>query len=320
MTTSYLVTGGAGFIGSHLVESLLTAGCSVKVFDDFSTGFESNLTELPKSLLEKLEIIRGDIRDAQGLGAAMQGVAGVFHLAALVSVPLSIKKPDLSFEINSRGTQFVLDEARKSGIKRVVMASSAAVYGDNQNLPLREEELTMPLSPYGLDKLFGEQIARLYSELYQMNITCLRFFNVFGPRQPPDSSYSGVVSIFAQKAAAREVPSIYGDGEQTRDFVFVKDVANSLVLSMQSDMTGFHLYNVGEGKEITVKGLWQLLREISMFSDDANYLPERIGDIKCSLADISRIKSDLGFNPSGEFKNNLRETYSWLQLKKSLIL
>lgn len=313
MNNSYLVTGGAGFIGSHLVENLLAEGCHVKVFDNFSTGFESNLTEPLNSLPEKLEIIRGDIRDAQGLHAAMRGVSGVFHLAALVSVPLSIEKPDLSFDINSHGTQLVLDVARKNKINRIVMTSSAAVYGANQNLPLREQELSMPLSPYGLDKSFGEQLGRLYAGLYQMNVTCLRFFNVFGPRQPPDSPYSGVVSIFAKKAATNQSPVIYGDGEQTRDFVFVRDVANALRLSMQSSLAGFHLYNVGSGKEITVEDLWSLFREISLFSSEAVHLPERVGDIKRSLADISKIKSDLGFNPHEEFKSDLQETYSWLQ-------
>lgn len=316
-TEKYLVTGGAGFIGSHLVEALLMTGCHVTVFDNFTTGLESNLTELRQSLRERLAIIRGDIRDAQSLGDAMQGIDGVFHLAALVSVPLSIEKPDLSFDINSRGTQLVLDEAKKSGIRRVVIASSAAVYGDNQNLPLKEDELLMPLSPYGLDKSFGEQMGRLYSELYQINVTCLRFFNVFGPRQPPDSSYSGVVSIFAKKAATREVAMIYGDGMQTRDFVFVKDVVNALMLSMQSRLAGFYIYNVASGTEITVKELWNLFCDISAFPKQAHFRPERDGDIKASLANIFKIRSELGFIPAPleKFKSDLCETYNWLQLK-----
>ena len=312
MSESYLVTGGAGFIGSHLVENLLKIGCRVKVFDNFSSGFEKSLTALPQSLPGRLEVFRGDIRDAQCLDAALHGVTGVFHLAAMVSVPLSIEKPDLSFDINSRGTQIVLDVARKNGIKRVVMASSAAVYGDNQNLPLLEKELPMPLSPYGLDKVFGEQLGRLYTVLYQMDVTCLRFFNVFGPRQSPDSPYSGVVSIFAKSAETRDAPVIYGDGEQTRDFVFVKDVVNALMLSMKSTLSGFHVYNVGSGKEVTIKSLWNTYREISDFSGEPKHFPERSGDIKASLANISKIKSELGFIPSVNFKSDLHETYSWL--------
>lgn len=312
MHNTYLVTGGAGFIGSHLVEKLLAEGCHVKVFDNFSSGFESNLTGLQSSS-GKLEIVCGDIRDAHSLAAVMQGVTGVFHLAALVSVPQSIDQPDLSFDINGRGTQLVLDQARKNGVKRVVMASSAAVYGDNENLPLSEDEVTLPLSPYGLEKSLGEQMGRLYAELYQMNVTCLRFFNVFGPRQPPDSPYSGVVSIFAKKAAAREIPAFYGDGLQTRDFVFVKDVANALKLSMQSDLPGFHVYNVGSGKEIAVKALWDAFGKVSGFVEAAKQLPAREGDIKTSLSDISKIKADLGFHPSEDFKGDLQATYGWLK-------
>lgn len=310
---TFLVTGGAGFIGSHLVEKLLTEGCCVKVLDNFSTGFESTLLELPKLLPGKLEIIPGDIRDSQALDSAIQGVSGVFHLAALVSVPQSIEHPDLSFDINCRGTQLVLDAARKNNIQRVVMASSAAVYGNNQNVPLREDEVATPLSPYGLEKLFGEQMAQLYANLYQMNVTCLRFFNVFGTRQPPDSPYSGVVSIFAKKAATREIAAIYGEGNQTRDFIFVKEVVNALKLAMQSKLVGFHLYNVGSGKAISVNELWDAFREISAFNESAKHLPERKGDIKVSLANISKIRADLDFNPSEEFKNDLRETYSWLK-------
>jgi len=312
MSNAYLVTGGAGFIGSHLVEDLLAEGCHVKVYDNFSSGFESNLTGL-QSARGKLEIIRGDIRDANSLAAAMQGVTGVFHLAALVSVPQSIEQPDLSFDINGRGTQLVLNEARKNGVKRVVMASSAAVYGDNENLPLSEDEVSLPLSPYGLEKSLGEQMGRLYADLYQMNVTCLRFFNVFGPRQPPDSPYSGVVSIFAKKAAAREIPVFYGDGLQTRDFVFVKDVTNALKLSMQSDLPGFYVYNVGSGKEITVKALWDAFCSVSGFLEEAKQLPARDGDIKTSLSDISKIKSDFDFHPSEDFKGDLQSTYSWLK-------
>ncbi len=314
-TNSYMVTGGAGFIGSNLVENLLAEGCYIKVFDNFTTGLESNLTDLPKALTGKLEIIRGDIRDAQALGDAMQGVSGVFHLAALVSVPLSIQQPDLSLDINTRGTQLVLDAARHNRISRVVTASSAAVYGNSQNFPLKEEEPSLPLSPYGLDKSFGEQMGRLYAALYQMDVTCLRFFNVFGPRQPPDSPYSGVVSIFAKRAAANEAASIYGDGEQSRDFVFVKDVANALKLSMQSNLPGFHVYNVGSGTEMTVKQLWECFQKISGFTGQANLLQERDGDIRTSLASISKIQSDLGFNPSNEFIRNLTETYNWLKSK-----
>ena len=311
--TSYLVTGGAGFIGSHLVESLLADGCQVKVFDNFTSGSAENFKHIPAQLAARLEIIRGDIRDQVALSKAMVGMDGVFHLAALVSVPQSIAQPDLSFDINGRGTQLVLDEARKNAVSRVVMASSAAIYGDNQNLPLKETEPPLPMSPYGLEKSLGEQMGRLYADLYQLNVTCLRFFNVFGPRQPPDSPYSGVVSIFANKAASQQAPRFYGDGSQTRDFVFVKDVVQALKLSMVSVLPGFHVYNVGSGKETTVSKLWEVFCEISGFNIQAEHLPQREGDIKESFANISLITSELGFLPSVEIKHNLQETYSSLK-------
>lgn len=316
MSITYLVTGGAGFIGSHLVEELLASGFNVRILDNFSTGLESNIEIFSNEELERLEVIRGDIRDLKLLDDAMIGVSGVFHLAALVSVPLSIEKPDLSFDINTRGTHFVLDSARRHGVKRVVMASSAAVYGDNDKLPLKEDEILNPLSPYGLDKSFGEQMGKLYALLYLMNITSLRFFNVFGPRQPPDSSYSGVVSIFAKKAAAKQVATIYGDGEQTRDFVFVKDVVNALKLAMHSSLTGFNVYNVGSGTEIMVKNLWNKFRDISEGTQEAQLLPEREGDIKKSLANISKIENNLGYKPSINFDYYLYVTYEWLGTQK----
>jgi nucleoside-diphosphate-sugar epimerase len=315
LNPTYLVTGGAGFIGSHLVENLLSEGCHVRVLDNFSAGLETNLSDLSGSKLGNLEIICGDIRDEHVLNHAMQDVCGVFHLAALVSVPQSIEQPSLSFDINARGTHSVLETARKNGVKRVVVASSAAVYGDNQTLPLREDELSMPLSPYGLDKSFGEQMGKLFVELYQMNVTCLRFFNVFGPRQPPSSPYSGVVSIFANKAATREPAVFYGNGEQTRDFVYVKDVVAALKLAMQSNLMGFYVYNVGSGNKIAINELWNAFSEISGFHDEASHRPERPGDIKNSLANIAKIKKDLDFLPSNEFMNNLRDTYNWLRLK-----
>ena len=313
MTPTYLVTGGAGFIGSHLLENLLTVGYHVKVYDNFSTGLATNITDLSQELPGTVEIINGDIRDIITLNKAMQGITGIFHLAALVSVPGSIEQPDLSFDINTRGTQLVLDVARKNGITRIVMASSAAVYGDNQNLPLAEKEQTKPLSPYGLDKSFSEQMGQLYADLYQMNITCLRFFNVFGPRQLPDSPYSGVVSIFAKKVAAKTAADIYGNGEQSRDFVFVKDVANALKLAMHSKLNGYHVYNVGSDTEITIKQLWDAFQHISGFTAVANHWPEREADIKKSVANITSIKTELGYTPSTDFESNLLATYQWLQ-------
>ncbi len=306
----YLVTGGAGFIGSHLVEALLSQGCKVRVYDNFSTGQEGNLDGLYQ-IDGKLDVIHGDIRDSRRLANAMAGTDGVFHMAAMVSVPGSIERPDESFDTNSRGTQLVLNEARKLGICRVVLSSSAAVYGDSQNVPLKESEETAPLSPYGLDKLNGERLGALYSSLYGMNVTCLRFFNVFGPRQLPDSSYSGVISIFSRKISLRQPATIYGQGDQVRDFVFVKDVANALILSMQSSLAGFQVYNVGSGTAISIRELWRCCETIAQVKIPPDYQPSRIGDIKNSLADIGKISNDLAFSPSLNFMQNLLETYKW---------
>lgn len=308
---TYLVTGGAGFIGSHLVDALLENGCYVKVYDNFSTGSIENLAHLVASENSKLEIFHGDIRDSDKLSNALVGVHGVFHLAALVSVPQSIEEPNISFDINSKGTQLVLNEARKLNLGRVVIASSAAVYGDCQNVPLTETEETTPLSPYGLDKLIGEQLGRLYSSLYGMNVSCMRFFNVFGPRQPPDSPYSGVVSIFANKASINQSPSIFGEGDQTRDFVFVKDVVAALVNAMNSTLPGFRVYNVGTGQGITVNRLWDIFRKIAQSDVKPEYQPARFGDIKNSVADVTLIKTELNFSPSVCIEDNLFETYKW---------
>ena len=220
----------------------------------------------------------------------------------------------MSFDINSKGTQLVLNEARKLNLGRVVIASSAAVYGDCQNVPLKETEETTPLSPYGLDKLIGERLGRLYSSLYGMNVSCMRFFNVFGPIQPPNSPnspYSGVVSIFANKASINQSPSIFGEGDQTRDFVFVKDVVAALVKAMNSTLPGFHIYNVGTGQGITINGLWAIFRKIAQSDVKPDYQPARFGDIKNSVADVTLIKTELNFSPSVCIEDNLFDTYKW---------
>ena len=307
----YMVTGGAGFIGSHLVDALLGNNHEVTIYDNFSSGKLENINGSRMNVNNKLKIIEGDIRDQRMLSEAMEGIDGVFHLAALVSVPQSIIEPDVSFDINSKGTQLVFDSARKLGVDRVVVASSAAVYGNCQNMPLKETEIITPLSPYGLDKFFAEQMGSLYSTLFNLNVTCLRFFNVFGSRQPPNSPYSGVVSKFAEKAALGLSPVIYGSGNQTRDFVYVKDVVNALILSMQSSMTGFRIYNVGTGQSLSVNSLLDIFKGFSSSNLSPEYAPERIGDILKSSADISLIQRELDFHPSLSFHEHFFKTYKW---------
>ena len=303
----YLITGGAGFIGSHLVEALVASGNKVRVLDDFSTGKRANIDGFGDSV----EVIEGDIRDRDVVRHAMQGVARVVHLAALVSVPESIAHPDDCFEINARGTQVVLDEARRAGVTQLVLASSAAVYGDNTNLPLSEHETPCPLSPYGLDKLYGEQLGKLYQELYGIEVTALRFFNVFGPRQDPSSPYSGVISIFMEKMTAGNQLNIFGDGEQTRDFVYVKDLVAAIMGSFQHHSAAFRVFNVGSGHQVSINDLLRVLSKQVSGEVSAQYAAARDGDIVHSLADTSAIANALDFTPTHSLADGLSETLAW---------
>lgn len=299
----YLVTGGAGFIGSHLVEALVCDGHLVRVLDNFSTGRRENLAEVPG---EFLEIVKGDIRDSSLLGRCATGVDGVFHLAALVSVQESIEHPDLSADINARGSVNVLQAARAAGVKRVVMASSAAVYGDNQNLPLREDEPPQPLSPYGLDKLYAEKAGELYRILFGMQVAALRYFNVYGPRQRPDSPYSGVISVFMDAVSSGQPITIYGDGEQSRDFVHVQDVVQANLLAMQAPLTGYQVFNVANGQSVALKELLDLVWLTLGRKTGIAYAPARPQDIRHSRADIGRIRAALGYRPRWALREGLR--------------
>jgi UDP-glucose 4-epimerase len=297
----FLVTGGAGFIGSHIVEALLRRQHQVRVLDDFSSGKQQNLPAVPD-----LEILKGDIRDAETVGRAVDGVDGVFHEAALVSVPKSVEHPKESFEINAKGTFNVFQAARKAGVRRVVCASSAAVYGDTTELPLAESVAPRPLSPYGLDKWYGEQVGALFSSLYGQEIFALRYFNVFGPRQDASSPYSGVISLFADCLKSGKLPTIFGDGEQTRDFVYVGDVVDANLRAMFADYKGFRVFNVGCGKQVSLNQLYAELQQLTGNSLAAAYAPARAGDIRYSLADISLIQRELGYAPAFTLSQGLR--------------
>ncbi len=300
----FLVTGGAGFIGSHLVEHLLGSNHQARVLDNFTTGKRGNLAFAAGN--PNLEVIEGDIRDAVAVASAMSGMDGVFHEAALVSVPKSVEQPALSFDINVKGTFTVFEAARQSGIRRVVYASSAAVYGDNENLPLSETSATTPLSPYGLDKLYTEQLGALYQSLYGQQMLALRYFNVFGPRQDPASAYSGVISIFVDRLKSGAVPRIYGDGEQTRDFVYVGDIVQANMKAMFAEYSGFRVLNVGSGRQTSLNQLLSQLKELTGSSVAPDYAEARIGDVRHSLSDISRIRTDLAYAPAFSLADGLR--------------
>jgi nucleoside-diphosphate-sugar epimerase len=291
----FLVTGGAGFIGSHLVERLLRDGHAVRILDDFSSGRRDNLTFADTS--DQLEIIEGDIRDADTVCRAMREVGGVFHEAALVSVPRSIEAPELSCDINARGSARVLDAARRAGVRRVVFASSAAVYGDAAELPVSERIPVRPLSPYGLDKRYTEQLGALHHALYGLKTVPLRYFNVFGPRQDSSSHYSGVISIFVARLLKGEPVTIYGDGSQSRDFVYVADVVDANMRAMFGAYPGPAPLNVAGGVRTTLNTLVGMLGEILGVTPVVNYVDARPGEVHDSHADIGTIRSVMGYAP-----------------------
>jgi|SRR5688572_11244672 len=299
----FLVTGGAGFIGSHIAEELLRRKHQVRVLDNFSTGKRENLGFASNT--GDLEVINGDIREPDTVVQAALGVDGIFHEAALVSVPATIEQPRLGFDSNARGTFNVFEAARNSGVRRVVFASSAAVYGDNPTLPLGETATPRPLSPYGLDKLYAEQLGALYHSLYGREIVGLRYFNVFGPRQDPGSPYSGVISIFVNRLRAGRAPMIYGDGLQTRDFVYVADVVDANLRAMLEDYRGFRVFNVGTGRQTSLNDLLSQLQKLTGVSVEPEYADARPGDIRHSVADIALIQRELGYAPSRNLSEGL---------------
>lgn len=305
----YLVTGGAGFIGSHLVETLLAQGHEVKVFDNFATGKKENLAPF---LSPRLEIIHGDISDEPSLQAACVGIDGIFHLAAIVSVQLSIEKPAECSRVNALGTVNVFEAARKAKVPRVVYASSAAIYGDNTRLPLAETETPAPLSPYGMDKWYGENVARLYAHLHSVGSAGMRFFNVYGPRQDPKSPYSGVISIFLEAARQDKELTVFGDGEQSRDFIYVKDIVAALLLAMNHQGNQAAVFNVASGTEITLNQLVETMSRSLQKTIRKKHLPPRSGDIVKSAADIVLIRQRLGFNANHSLAEGLKNTYESL--------
>jgi UDP-glucose 4-epimerase len=303
------VTGGAGFIGSHTVDLLLAEGHAVRVFDDLSTGTLANLAHHG-------DVVWGDVLDAEALTAAMAGCDAVLHLAAVVSVPDSIARPERAHAINATGTLNVLEAARRNGIRRVVMASSAAVYGANQRLPLREDEAPAPLSPYAVQKWQNEAYARCYADLHGLSPVCLRYFNVFGPRQDPASPYSGVLSKFLAAVAGNEPVSIHGDGGQSRDFVYVGDVARANVLALTSPMQGGAVLNVGSGRAVTVLEAYEAIRALAGRGQEPRFGPARAGDVRQSLADIELAEAVLGYKPRHAFGDGLARTLAWARSRQ----
>ncbi len=302
-----LITGGAGFIGSHLVDALVDVGSRVTILDNLSTGHRRNIEKHGN----RIAFVEGDIRDAGILDQVIKGCDVVFHQAALVSVTQSVQDPPHSCEVNTLGTVRVLDAARKNGVRRVVMASSSAVYGDDPQMPKTETMKPRPLSPYAVQKLSGEYYASIFSTLYGLETVCLRYFNVFGPRQDPSSPYSGVISIFMTKAATGNVPTIYGDGSQSRDFVYVKDVVAANLLAATHLSAAGRVFNVGTGCFIRIVDLWKLIGELSDVEINPVFAPARTGDIQESVADIGEIEKILGYHPRMRLRQGLIDTLAW---------
>lgn len=310
----YLVTGVAGFIGSSIARALIGRGDKVRGIDNFSTGKRENLAGL-----ENTDLMEGDLNTAGTAERSCRGVDYIFHEAALPSVPRSVQNPVESNEANVDATVKLLDAARKAGVKRVVYAGSSSAYGNSPSLPKREDMLPAPLSPYAVSKLAGEHYMRAFFHVYALETVTLRYFNVFGPHQDPTSQYSGVLAVFISKMFKNQVPTIYGDGEQSRDFTYIDNVVagNLLAASAPGDRVAGRVFNVATGTRITLNETVKILKDLTGYRGEVGYGPERTGDVKHSLADIAAAKRDLGYEPTTSFREGLQKTVEWYRSAKA---
>ncbi len=304
----YIVTGGAGFIGSALVRGLLSRGDgSVAVIDNLLTGKEENLAEVAGDI----EFHRGDIRRYEEIAPVIEGADTVFHLAAIPSVPRSIAEPVPSHAVNIDGTFEVFRACAEGRVRRVVYAASSSAYGETEVLPKVETMLPNPLSPYAAQKLMGEYYATVFHRCFGLEAVSLRFFNVYGPRQDPSSPYSGVISIFLKRLLERTSPTIFGDGEQSRDFTYVEDVVGLVIKAANAEGVGGRVFNAGNGNRYTLNQIWSVLQQIEGVSIPAEYAPPRAGDVRDSQADTTAAVQDLGHDPKYSIEEGLRLTLEW---------
>ena len=303
-----VVTGGGGFIGSSLVRALLAQGpCRVRVIDNFLTGYERNLAEVRSGI----ELEQCDIRDYDAVQAAIGGASVVFHLAAIPSVPRSIQEPLLSHQVNIDGTFNVFRACVENKVQRVVYAASSSAYGDTPTLPKVESMAPRPKSPYAVQKLVGEYYASVFHSCFGLNTVALRFFNVYGERQDPSSPYSGVISVFMRALIERRPPTIFGDGEQSRDWTYVEDVAALCLKAATADGIAGKMYNAGNGERCSLNRVWELLQKMEGVSLPARYAAAREGDVRDSQADRTAAARDLGYAPRFTLEEGLRRTLAW---------
>ncbi len=309
-----LVTGGAGFIGSHIVSALLEQGSSVRVLDNFSTGKRENLAGLNDSHHNgKLEVLEGDMRDMGIVTEAVRGVDTIFHEAAFVSVPASMEQPQECFDINITGTSILFEAARKAGVRRVVIASSAAVYGDSDALPLTEETPQRPLSPYAVSKSVDEMYAALYTRSLGLEVVALRYFNVYGPRQRPDSMYAAAVPIFIRRLKDGQAVTIFGDGGQTRDLIYVGDVAHANLLAAEHPDAPGKIFNICTGLECSILDLVNNLQHLFPEALQPIFATARAGDIYKSLGNPVKAEKTIGFRVATSLADGLRATVEWMR-------
>ncbi len=303
----YLVTGGAGFIGSHIAEALLARGESVRILDDLSTGYQQNLAHLEG----EIEFLQGDVRDDALVARAVEGVEVVFHQAALASVHRSLSEPQKTHAVCATGTLILLEQARQAGVQRVLYAASSSAYGDQLTACQTEKDLTVPVSPYAASKLAGEHYCRSFYRAYGLETVCLRYFNVFGPRQDPDSPYSAVIPLFIGAMLNGKQPVVFGDGEQSRDFVFVKDIVHGNLLAAEAEGVAGRVINLATSKKISLLELIAHLNEMLGLDVEPIHQPAREGDVRHSLADISLAKDVLGYEPTFSLAEGLQQSIDY---------
>lgn len=301
--TTFLVTGGAGFIGSHLVEQLCQHNHRVRVLDNLSTGNSANL----QSVLDEVEFVEGDIRDEATIARVVQNVEVIFHCAAVVSVPQSMDNPRETEEINTLGTLNLLQAAKNASVKRLVLSSTCAIYGDDPTLPKVEAMAPQPKSPYAISKLSAEMYCQLFNQAGWLETVVLRYFNVYGPRQDPSSAYSGVISIFMDRLRQNLTPTIYGDGEQTRDFVYVKDVVQANLLAAQTSNVAGEIFNIGTGQAMSINKLAQTTAQLFVWEGVPQHEAARNGDVVHSYADVQKARNQLNWSPQTTILDGLAQ-------------